>query len=258
MVTMKIKRIHIVVYAGLILLSWVIVGLSGMKMRNMEVTEVKAVIANDTSNHFMDRAKLDEILRDVQGRSVEDCELGELKVGEMETALEQNPYIQSAEVWKEFTGAVVVELNLRKPIARVMTDTGSDFYLDKEFFKMEVSPDYTAHVVLIRGRFSEPVVPRDTVTFAGLAELRDLVNYVGEDEFLSSQISEIVLERNGELTIYPEVGDLTIEFGTASDYEDKFERLELFYNQVLNKVGWEKYKRISLEYKGQVVAKKAG
>lgn len=254
---MKIKRIHIVVYAGVILFSWIIVGLSGMKMRSMEVTEVRAIIANDTSNHFMDQKKLDEILRDVQGRDLTACELGELKVGEMEIALEQNPYIRSAEVWKEFTGEVVVELNLRKPIARVMTDTGSDFYLDQDFFKMEVSPDYTAHVILIRGRFSEPLAPRDSITFEGLAELKGLVNYVSEDEFLSSQISEIVVGRNGELTIFPEVGDLTIEFGKPTEFEDKFDRLELFYGQVLNKVGWEKYKSISLEYKGQVVAKKA-
>lgn len=253
---MKIKRGHIVIYLGVILFSWVIVGVSGSSRKNLQCVDVKAKLHNQTGNHFISQTKLNEILRDVQGKDMLDCKMGEIEVAKLENALEQNPYIKGAEVWKEFSGELMVELELRRPIARLMTITGSDFYLDEHFHKMDVSPEYTSQVMLVRGRINEPMMPRDTITSPILDSLKPLVQYAANDEFLNSQISEIVVGDDNKLTIYPEVGDILIHFGTCRNYKDKFDRLEMFYEQVLNKVGWEKYKSISLEYSGQVVARR--
>src|SRR5690606_10055957 len=45
------------------------------------------------------------------------------------------------------------------------------------------------------------------------------------------------------------------EFGSADDIVQKFDKLKLFYKQVIPMAGWSKYSVISLQYKGQVVAK---
>jgi cell division protein FtsQ len=42
-------------------------------------------------------------------------------------------------------------------------------------------------------------------------------------------------------------------FGEATHIEGKFKKLELFYRSGINRVGWEKYRTIDIQYKGQVI-----
>ena len=47
-----------------------------------------------------------------------------------------------------------------------------------------------------------------------------------------------------------------IFLGKPGDYEEKFERLKIFYKKGLNQVGWNKYSRISLEFSNQIICTK--
>ena len=99
-------------------------------------------------------------------------------------------------------------------------------------------------------------MPRDSIANSQIMELREFLEYVDGDEFLRSQVSEVVLEEDGDLILYPEVGDVIIEFGKPVRIADKFDNMKLFYDKVLNKIGWDKYRQISLKYRGQVVAER--
>jgi cell division protein FtsQ len=48
------------------------------------------------------------------------------------------------------------------------------------------------------------------------------------------------------------LGDQRIEFGTAENYEAKFNKLKMFYNKVLSQ-DWSRYKKISIKYQDQIV-----
>jgi cell division protein FtsQ len=49
-----------------------------------------------------------------------------------------------------------------------------------------------------------------------------------------------------------------VQLGNGEDYKEKFDRLYSFYKQVWTKVGFEKYEKIAVQFKGQVVATKRG
>ena len=57
--------------------------------------------------------------------------------------------------------------------------------------------------------------------------------------------------------MFPRVGNHVISFGQPKKKKKKMERLRTFYTEVLNKVGWNKYKRIDLQYSNQIVCVKA-
>jgi cell division protein FtsQ len=253
---MKKRLLHIGIYAGLFLMSWVIVGLGTARMDNAKVAGLQPVVLNEENNHFLGRQDVQDLVRDIQGRPVEECRRGEIDVAGIEDSLLKNPYVKYAEAYQRMDGELVVEMELRKPLARVMYDNGSGFYLDKEFTKVDLSAQFTANIVLLRGLPWEPVEPRDSIMSAPLLELEEFLHYVDKSSFLRSLVSEIVVDEDGELTIYPEVGDVVIEFGKPNRIKEKFDNLELFYHEVLNKVGWKKYKSISLKYRGQIVAEK--
>jgi cell division protein FtsQ len=56
----------------------------------------------------------------------------------------------------------------------------------------------------------------------------------------------------------PVVGNQVIEFGDGNDYKAKFRRLFIFYKDVLSKTGFNKYSKINVQFKGQIIGTKKG
>ncbi len=54
----------------------------------------------------------------------------------------------------------------------------------------------------------------------------------------------------------PVVGNHIVKLGEGEDIAAKFNRLMIFYKQVLAKTGFDAYKLIDVQYRGQVVASK--
>ncbi len=252
---MKGKLKKIALYAGLIAMSWLIVGLGVARHNSRPVTEFHPVVHNKENNHFLNREDVQEIVEDIQGEPLEETPRGEIRVAEIESGLRENPYVKEAEVYKELGGDLVAELELRKPLARVLYEDGSGFYLDQDYQKLDLSTRYSANVMLVRGLDYEPLMPRDSIENPQVLDIQEFLEYVDGDDFLRSQISEVVMDDHGELVLYSEVGDLVIEFGKPERIEDKFDNMKLFFDKVLNQVGWDQYEEISLKYRGQVVAR---
>lgn len=252
---MKRKLRKIALYAGLLVFSWVIVGIGLARQKDREVSGFRTVILNEENNHFIGQEEVAELVDKVQGKALGECKRGEVQVGKIEAALRDNPYVRTAEAYARLDGEVVVELELRKPLARVVYEDGSGFYLSRDYRKVDLSPRFAANTLLVRGLSWEGLEPRDSIQNMDLLQLRTFLEYVDGDDFLRSQISEVVRQENGDLMLYPELGDHRIEFGRPVRIADKFDNLRLFYDSVLSQTGWDAYREISLKYRGQVVAR---
>jgi len=64
------------------------------------------------------------------------------------------------------------------------------------------------------------------------------------------------MSRDGRVTMVPRVGNHTIRLGKAENYEEKLNNLLVFYREAMPVVGWDKYKVVNVEYKGQVVCQR--
>jgi cell division protein FtsQ len=79
-----------------------------------------------------------------------------------------------------------------------------------------------------------------------------------KDKFWNAQIEQINVLPTREIELIPLVGDQTIFMGTIYNYEKKLSRLKRFYTEAMNKVGWNKYSRINLEFDNQIICTKKG
>ena len=250
------KYKNIALYGLILLFSWTILGLSSGSQKRRPCNELRISLKNDLENHFLDLSSVKNLVREEYGSPIEGTALGQISVASIEYSLRKNPYIKSAEVFKDVSGNLVADVTLRKPIARVIASDGGGFYLDQDFHKVPLSSNFSANTLLIRGNISEKFQPADTLKDARIMALKPLLEYINKDDFLRSQVAELVLNRKGEVLIYPEVGDIEIEFGKPDRIEEKFNNLMLFYKEVLNRTGWDEYTGISLKFKGQVVGRK--
>jgi cell division protein FtsQ len=82
------------------------------------------------------------------------------------------------------------------------------------------------------------------------------VKYISEDKFLSSQIVQIYYNGSGDFELIPRVGAHQIIFGDIKDYQLKFMKLKVLYEEGLKYEGWNKYVMINLKYKNQVICTK--
>ena len=178
--------------------------------------------------------------------------------------LDQNPYVKSADIQTGIDGNIKVRVTLREAIVRIINADGLSYYLDTDGWIMPVNTGHPARVPVINGHIKDGFSPEDMYgtnvgelsAKAVIRKLYGLSLHIAGDEFLSRLISQIYVDRQGEMELSPMVGSYTIRFGTAADMEEKFSKLKAYYREGAGKVGWIDYKSIDLRYKNQVICSK--
>nr|WP_320117243.1 hypothetical protein [uncultured Marinifilum sp.] len=163
----------------------------------------------------------------------------------LEDRINKIPYVKESEVYSTLSGKLVVEINQRKPIVRILT--GKGYYIDQEGSKMPLSSRFTSRVLVVSGAVNDALIKE---------ELFELVKFITNDEFWKSQITQVHVTNSREYILIPRVGNHKIELGSIENYQNKFDNLYALYSNGFSKTGWNKYNKISLKYNNQVVCTK--
>jgi cell division protein FtsQ len=83
--------------------------------------------------------------------------------------------------------------------------------------------------------------------------LFELLALVDRDAFLNKVVSEIILKKNGDLILRPQVSKQLISWGKPVNNEEKLEKLKLVYHEIFPSKGWNRYKKVNLSYKDQII-----
>jgi cell division protein FtsQ len=209
---------------------------------------------NVHENHFMDEA---DVLKLVErsGEAIKGASLEHIRLKEIETTLKGDKHILDAELYGDLKGNLVVNVELRRPVARIVQEDAPDAYIAEDGTIMPVSEKYSSRVVLISGPFVKRLLESGDLSKSEEGrQLMEMLEFVNEDRFWKAQVAQLDLSKEGKITIYPQVTGQRVEFGKAEDIELKFKKLMIFYKEILPQRGWTKYERVNLEYDGQVIA----
>lgn len=165
---------------------------------------------------------------------------------DMEEALTASPFVDKVQCYKTQNGNISISLTQRLPIVRIMAENGSNYYLDNHGGVMGKTK-YTADIIIATGNISQKYAQ---------GPLSKVANYIVHSDLWNHQIEQINVLDDGTMELVPRVGEHIIFIGDATEIEKKFDRLEKFYRHGLNKVGWNKYKYISVEFSNQIICKR--
>jgi cell division protein FtsQ len=186
-----------------------------------------------------------------------------LPLNDIEDRINNLRELRTAEVYTTIDGALHVFADQRNPVMRIMPDEGGDFFLDEDGFLFRKRNLYNPRLHIVGGNINITSAMLDSVSVLDtlirhtiLKDMYRFVNYVNDDSFWSAQIDQIYVDKNDEIDLIPRVGSHIIHLGTFENYENKLRNLEAFYDEVLPEAGWNKYSKISLEFKDQIVCKK--
>mgnify|MGYP000963269271 CR=1 FL=1 len=251
---------RIVIFAGiLVLVIGVVIGHGFRKCAQLDV-----VIDYDSAAVFITPQEVKTHLISMFGNPVGQ-RLNEINLQSIENMLQTNAFISEAQASIDLSGKLSIEIKQKKPLVRVQTKNGQQFYLTEEGLMMPISEHGIERTPLASGEIfdyylsvrnfnNENSTVEDTlIKRSVLFKVWYLAGKIKKDPFMAALTDQIYVNEKAEFELVPRVGGQLIVLGDIDHIENKFVKLKALYSESFNQVGWNKYAVINLKYKNQVV-----
>jgi cell division protein FtsQ len=218
--------------------------------QNKSCNELSVQIDHEKGLFFIDE---DDVAGTITGYCASDIKglpLRGIGFREIEEKLESNPFVQNAEIYASPKGLIFVQVSQREPLVRVVNREGVSYYLDADGMKMPPSSKFTARVVVATGN----VENADSSEVKN--DLLGLCRFIAHDEFWKAQFEQIYVTETREFDLVPKLGNHIIRLGKAQDLEAKFNKLMIFYKEILKNYDSDGFRIVNLKFKDQVVCTK--
>lgn len=177
-----------------------------------------------------------------------------LHLDRLETRLQENPFVASCEAHADLSGNVLVKVEQKRVVLRVINREGSSYYLAENGQKLPFNQQFTPNIPVATGNIAERLQDSAYPKTEELRQLHTLALFLNRNPIWNAQIEQVYVDNFSELLLIPRVGNHSIVLGTCEDLEEKMQKLRTFYAKALPNTGWDTYSKINLGYRGQVVA----
>lgn len=229
------------------------------QQNNKRCKSVVVKLDNKAEYPFFSEQDIKDLLT-VKGVDViEGMNFSDINFKGLEKRVLKNRLIKKCDVFRDLSGNLVVAIEQQRPIGRIMGSFNeatqsitaeSGGYLTESGDIIPLSGRFAARTVILSGGFLKNT---KAIKSPKGEQLIDFLKQLQQNSFWKSQVTEVIVAEDGELTLIPQVGQHQIDFGFPEDADVKFEKLKVFYKTILPISGWEKYHRVSVKFKNQIV-----
>ncbi len=222
---------------------------------------VVITIADSSKHRFVTDEDIMNALR-ATGIRVTGEKISEIPLSKLEERVKAFKELKVAEVYISEDRKLHVYGDQREPVMRVVASYGGEFFIDREGVIMRRHNLYTPnlHILEIDMVFNAEQMTGTSIFESekteNLAKAFELVNYIRSDSFWNEMIDQLSMTRDGRVTLVPHVGNHTVRLGKVENYEEKLHNLLVFYRQAMPVAGWDRYRVVNVEYRGQVVCQR--
>lgn len=236
-----------------LLLIIITMAIAGGKQRERACLGIQISISNQVDNYFIEDSDIMKLMDNDGQLVIVGASFDNIDLRGIEHRVKSVRFVKDAEIFKDLEGQLIVNVELRRPVARIVRKNGPGAYIGSTGVILPTSEKFTSRVVLISGPMTDSLVHEETLSIGFGSPYFDLINFINEDDFWRAQIAEIEIDAGGEITLWPQVTKQKIEFGSPKNIENKFKRLMVFYKEILPRNGWNSYSRVNLKYENQIV-----
>jgi cell division protein FtsQ len=171
----------------------------------------------------------------------------------MEAELKKNQWIDNANIYIDNSNKLQIIIKEKQPIARLFFTNGSSCYLDSNLKTIPLHSEFSARLPVFTGieTLKTEKSKKDSIV---LNQIKNIAIFLKKNDFWMANIDQINFNPQENIEMIPKIGNYTILFGDDTNIEIKFNNLTEFYNQVLQKRGWDVYKEINVGFENQIIA----
>lgn len=205
---------------------------------------VDVVIRNTKGNTLLNKEFVTDILANKkispQGQTI-----SKINLNKIEQVVGANAYIDSVQCYFTPKHNLCISVIPRKPVMHVITDE-TEYYMDANGNVMPTG-NFNLDLCLMTGNISVKMA-KD--------KLLPLASFLDSNEPWKDEIQQVNVIDEQHIELIPQTGEHRIRIGNGNNIQEKMDKLLLFREEGLDKVGWNKYSYIDLSYNGQVVCTK--
>lgn len=242
-----VKRILLFI-VQLLLLAYLVIAVTAFNRKpdNMVCADFDLIIKDSVHAGFITKKEVESILKNKDLYPV-GKPLISIESRAIENELDNHSLIDKAECYKTPSGKLCIEVSQRIPILRVINANGDNYFIDNKGKEMPSNAKCIAHTAVATG-WVDKAFAQDELYKLGL--------FLQNNKFWKAQIEQINVLQNKRIELVPRVGEHIIYIGKIHNFENKLQRVKLFYEKALNKVGWNKYSYINVEFSNQIICTK--
>lgn len=218
---------------------------------------VEIHISGVSNNFFVDKSDILNFIGSLSKGSLVGKATGSFNLIAMEKELRKNIWVKDAELFFDNNEILHVKVNEREPVARVFTTGGGTFYIDADAAVLPLSEKFSAWLPVFTN-FPNRGTSFSKADSSLINDIKKISQAIQKDSFRMAMIDQVDITDQRGFEMIPKIGNQVIIFGDASAIEEKFDKLELFYKNVMARSGWNNYSVINLQFNNQVVAKRKG
>ncbi|MGM0946411.1 MAG: cell division protein FtsQ/DivIB [Bacteroidota bacterium] len=246
----RIKKIAVFVTLSLVLLGFI--GFVEKQSLYKTYQGMEISIDGQSGVYFVEDAEIRRILEESFPNLKVGAVLEEVPLKQVENRISGHPFVKAVDATVGQKGILHLEIQQYQPIARIARPLAADGYITTEGRVVPTSPSYTSRVLILEGDYAEKLMDKGDISIE-MPDLMELIEFITEDEFWSAQIISLEVNSPSDIRMYQQVGEQVIEFGDAKNIADKFDRIKIFYKEILPRKGWDAYSRVSVKFKDQIV-----
>ena len=205
-------------------------------------------------NLFIDENDIKKILAGAVTGKIIGERMSDFNLRKLEQIIRRNAWVEKANLYFDNRDVLHISVTEKEPIARIFTTAGKSFYIDSSTKKMPLSDKMSARVPVFTG-FPDKRFLSDKDS-ALLADVKKTAMFILNDSFWMSQTEQIDITKERSFEMVPTIGNHIVKLGDGNDIQKKFQRLYIFYQQVMSKSGFNRYNFVDVRFEGQVVGTK--
>ncbi len=218
-----------------------------MPLKSLPVVHIK----NDRKYQFIEQKEIMNLAVYNRGVDILNTPVSKLDVHGIEKAIKSDPWVADAQVFVDVDRVMHMYVTQRVPVARLFKQDGTSYYLDSTLHAMPLSDNYTYYTTVVT---NAPDMHSDSAGMVLKAKIVKMVRSLQADKFWNAQVSQVIIDSVGTFEFVPVLGNQRIKFGDTTNTAEKLANLVVFYKNVLNRIGWDKYEVLDVRFNNQVVA----
>ena len=210
-----------------------------------EVCQGVDISINDEGCGTISGDDIEELLKR-KGFKLKGAAMDDIDCGSVEQIINSLSVVEECQCYKTHKGHIGIRVTGKIPVLHAYDISGREFHIDKHGDIIE-GINSAVYLPVASGFITREMAKKELLVFA---------EFLQENRFWNEQIEQIFFTAKGNVVLVPRIGNHTIELGKPDNLDKKLEKWRKFYEKGLNTVGWNKYRKINIEFEKQVICTK--